>query len=641
MPSIELTDGTTTELPEGEPLGSVLPPEAIAARVDGELVDLSFVPATDGKVEPVLPEDPDGVHVLRHSAAHVLAQAVCDLWPGTRFAIGPPIEDGFYYDLELPGQVSENDLAKIEDRMREIVAADQPFVHEEIPRAEALERFADQPYKREIIESLEEGEVPAGDTVTVYRNDGWADLCLGPHVPSTGRLTAFKLMKVAGAYWRGDEGRPMLTRIYGTAWPSQQELDDYLHRLVEAEKRDHRRLGRELDLFSSPEELGPGLWVWHAKGGIFRKQLEDYVRDLHLERGYDLVVTPHIARSVLWETSGHLEKYSDNMYPPMRTDTGDYYVKPMNCPFHVLVFKSKTRSYRDLPMRLSELGTIYRHERIGTLHGLLRIRGGTQDDSHIFCTPDQLVDEILNVFDLTFEILGTFGFLEPVINLSTLPGQTILEPEMAERATQALTTALDRSGLAWTEAEGEGTFYGPKVDFHFRDAIGRLWQLTTVQCDFALPERFGLEYVGEDNQRHRPVMIHRAILGTLERFSAVLIEHYGGAFPLWLSPEQIRLVPVADRHLGHARQLVSLLRALGLRPAVDESGETVGKKIRAAQLAKAPYVLVIGDKEIESGEFTVRDREGVETKRVPFDDFAAALVDEAASKRLSQSRFGG
>jgi threonyl-tRNA synthetase len=641
MPTIELPDGTTTELPEGEPLGSVLPPEAIAARVDGELVDLSYVPATDGKAEPVLPNDADGLHVLRHSAAHALAQAVCALWPGTRYAIGPPIEDGFYYDLEIPGQVSEGDLAKIEDRMREIVAADQPFVREEIPRGEALERFADQPFKREIIESLDEGEVPAGDTVTVYRNDGWADLCLGPHVPSTGRLTAFKLMKIAGAYWRGDEARPMLTRIYGTAWATQEELDDYLHRLEEAEKRDHRRLGRELDLFSSPAELGPGLWVWHPKGGIFRKQLEDYVRDLHLERGYDLVVTPHIARSVLWETSGHLEKYSDNMYPPMRTDTGDYYVKPMNCPFHVLVFKSKTRSYRDLPTRLSELGTIYRHERIGTLHGLLRIRGGTQDDSHIFCTPDQLVEEILKVFDLTFEILGTFGFVQPVINLSTLPGQTILEPEMAERATQALTTALDRSGLAWTEAEGEGTFYGPKVDFHFRDAIGRLWQLTTVQCDFALPERFGLEYVGEDNQRHRPVMIHRAILGTLERFSAVLIEHYGGAFPLWLSPEQVRLVPVADRHLDHARELASLLRTLGLRPAVDESGETVGKKVRAAQLAKAPYVLVIGDKEIESGELTVRDREGVETKGVPFDDFAAALVDEAGSKRLSQSRFGG
>ena len=641
MPRIELADGTTTELPEGEPLGSVLPPEAIAARVDGELVDLSFVPATDGKAEPVFPKDADGLHVLRHSAAHVMAQAVCDLWPGTRYAIGPPIEDGFYYDLELSGQVSETDLAKIEDRMREIVDADQPFVREEISRAEALERFADQPYKREIVESLEDGEVPAGETVTVYRNDGWADLCLGPHVPSTGRLTAFKLTKLAGAYWRGDEARQMLTRIYGTAWATPKDLRSYLARLEEAEKRDHRKLGRELDLFSSPEELGPGLWVWHPKGGIFRKQLEDYVRDLHLERGYDLVVTPHIARSVLWETSGHLEKYADNMYPPMRTETGDYYAKPMNCPFHVLVYKSHTRSYRELPVRLSELGTIYRHERMGTLHGLLRIRGGTQDDSHIICTPDQLVDEILGVFDLTLEILGTFGFTEPIVKLSTLPGQTIVTPEMAERATEALTQALDRSGLAYQLAEGEGAFYGPKVDFDFRDAIGRPWQLTTIQCDFGLPERFQMEYVGEDNQRHRPVMIHRAILGTLERFSAVLIEHYGGAFPLWLSPEQVRLVPVADRHREHARELAGRFRALGLRPSVDESGETVGKKVRAAQLAKAPYVLVIGDKEIESGELTVRDRAGVETKGVPFDDFAAALVDEATSRRLTPSRFGG
>ncbi len=641
MPTIELADGRTTDLPEGEPVGAVLAPEAIAARVDGELVDLSFVPTTAGKAEPVLPAEPDGLHVLRHSAAHVMAQAVCDLWPGTRYAIGPTIEDGFYYDLELSGQISETDLPKIEDRMREIVAADQPFVREEVPRAEALERFADQPYKREIIESLEDGEVPAGETVTVYRNDGWSDLCLGPHLPSTGRLAAFKLMKLAGAYWRGDEARPMLTRVYGTAWATQDELDAHLHRLEEAEKRDHRKLGRELDLFSSPEELGPGLWVWHPKGGIFRKQLEDYVRDMHLEHGYDLVVTPHIARSVLWETSGHLDKYADNMYPPMRTDTGDYYVKPMNCPFHVMVYRSQTRSYRDLPMRLSELGTVYRHERMGTVHGLLRIRGMTMDDAHIICTPDQLVDEILRVFALTQEIHTTFGFTDPVVELSTLPGESIVTAEMAERATGALRTALERSGLDYRVAEGEGSFYGPKVDFHFRDAIGRLWQLTTVQCDFGLPERFEMEYVGEDNQRHRPVMIHRAILGTLERFSAVLIEHYGGAFPLWLSPEQVRLVPVADRHLDHARELASLLRALGLRPEVDESGETVGKKVRAAQLAKAPYVLVIGDKEIESGELTVRDREGVETKGVPFDDFAAALVDEAASKRLSQSRFGG
>jgi threonyl-tRNA synthetase len=571
-----------------------------------------------------------------------LAQAVCDLWPGTRYAIGPPIEDGFYYDLELPGQVSESDLAKIEDRMREIVAADQPFVREEISRAEALERFVDQPYKREIIESLEEGEVPAGDTVTIYRNDGWADLCLGPHVPSTGRLKAFKLMKVAGAYWRGDEARPMLTRIYGTAWSTPKELRSYLHRLEEAEKRDHRKLGRELDLFSFPEELGPGLAVWHPKGGVFRKQLEDYVRDLHLERGYDPVVTPNLARRELWDTSGHTEKYAELMYPEMRHE-GDpaYFVKPMNCPLHVLVYKSQIRSYRELPIRLSELGGVYRYERLGVVHGLLRARGFTQDDSHIICREDQLVDEILGVFELTLEIHRTFGFTEPVVTLSTLPGESIVTPEMAERATGALRDALERSGLEFRVAEGEGSFYGPKVDFHFRDAIGRLWQLTTVQCDFGLPERFQMEYVGEDNRRHRPVMVHRAILGSIERFSAVLIEHYGGAFPLWLSPEQVRLVPVADRHLEHARELASLLRALGLRPAVDESGESVGKKVRAAQLAKAPYVLVIGDKEIESGELTVRDREGVETKAVPFDDFAAALVDEAASKRLSQSGFGG
>jgi threonyl-tRNA synthetase len=640
MPTIRLADRVNA-LPEGEPIGSVLPPSAIAARFEGELVDLSFVPPGEGKAEPVLPSDPDGLHVLRHSAAHVLAQAACDLWPGTRYAIGPPVEDGFYYDLEPSTPISESDLAKVEDRMREIVAADQPFVREEVSREQALERFADQPYKQEIIRTLEEGEVGAGDTVTVYRNDGWSDLCLGPHVPSTGRLGAFKLMKLAGAYWRGDESRPMLQRVYGTAWASEEDLEAHLRRLEEAEKRDHRKLGRELDLFSSPEELGPGLWIWHAKGGIFRKELEDYVRDLHLRRGYDLVVTPHIARSVLWETSGHLDKYADNMYPPMRDEQGDYYAKPMNCPFHVLVYKSRIRSYRDLPMRLAELGTIYRHERIGTLHGLLRIRGGTQDDSHIICTPDQLVDEILAVFELTLEILGTFGFTEPIIKLSTLPGQTIVTPEMAAKATEALTNALEKSGLPYQLAEGEGAFYGPKVDFDFRDAIGRPWQLTTVQCDFGLPERFEMEYVGEDNQRHRPVMIHRAILGTLERFSGVLIEHYGGAFPLWLSPEQVRLLPVADRHVDHANALASRLREAGLRPEVDTSSETVGKKVRTAQLVKAPYVLVIGDREVESGALSVRDREGTETKGVAFDDFVAALVEEAASRRLTQSTFGG
>jgi threonyl-tRNA synthetase len=639
MPRVTLPEGRTVELPEGEPIGSVLEPDAVAARVEDRTVDLSWIPDGDVEVTPISQADPDGLTVLRHSTAHVMAQAVCDLYPGAKYAIGPPIEDGFYYDFDLPQALSPDDLPRIEDRMREIAKSDQPFIREELGRDEALQRFADQPFKKEIIEGVEADEGALGDRVSVYRNDGWADLCLGPHVPSTSRLGAFKLLSVAGAYWRGDEKRPQLQRIYGTAWPTQEELDDYLHRLEEAERRDHRRLGQQLDLFSSPDELGPGLWVWHPRGGVFRKELEDYVRDLHLSRGYELVVTPHIARSVLWETSGHLAKYAENMYPPMRDDSSDYYVKPMNCPFHVLVYKSRTRSYRELPIRLSELGTIYRHERLGTLHGLLRIRGGTQDDSHIICTPDQLIDEILRVFDLTFEIHKTFGFSDPVVNLSTLPGQTILEPEMAERATNALKMALDRSGLEWSEAAGEGTFYGPKVDFHFRDAIGRLWQLTTVQCDFALPERFDMEYMGEDNQRHRPVMIHRAILGTLERFSAVLIEHYAGAFPLWLAPEQVRIVPVADRHTEDANRLAERIRERGLRVGVDDSRETVPKKVRAAEVMRIPYTLVMGDKEIEAGTVSVRGREGKEVRGVPFDEFLEKVVAERESRSLEPSTF--
>ena len=643
MPKLTLTDGKTVELPEGEPVGQVLPPTAIAARMGGVLVDLSAIPAADVEVEAVVAGGGDGLHVLRHSTAHVMAQAVCDLFPGTRYAIGPAIEDGFYYDFEMTQPLAPEDLERIEARMREIVANDQPFVREEVGRAAALERFADQGYKVEIIEGLqaEEGEVDSGDSVTVYRNGDWQDLCLGPHVPSTSRLGAFKLLSLAGAYWRGDEKRPMLQRIYGTAWATQEDLDDYLHRLEEAEKRDHRKLGRQLDLFSFPDELGPGLAVWHPRGGIFRKQLEDYVRNLHLDRGYDIVQTPHLARRVLWDTSGHTAKYVDNMYPEMIRDDASYFIKPMNCPFHVLIYKSQTRSYRDLPMRLSELGTVYRYERVGTLHGLLRARGLTQDDSHIICTEDQLVDEVLKVFDLTLEIHRTFGFAEPVVSLSTKPGVAIGDEAMWERAIAALTDALDRSGLEYTVAAGEGAFYGPKVDFHFKDAIGRLWQLTTVQCDFALPERFEMEYSGADNERHRPVMIHRAILGSLERFSGVLIEHFAGAFPLWLAPEQVRIAPVADRHVDFAREMAGKLRAAGLRPHVDESSETVGKKVRAAQMMKSPYTLVVGDREMESGRFAVRDRSGTETKGVEFDAFVVKLADEAASRSLEQSAFEG
>jgi threonyl-tRNA synthetase len=642
MPKLALPDGSHVQLPEGEPVGSALDAGAIVARVDGELRDLAFVPAGDAMVEPISPASDDGLRVVRHSTAHVMAQAVGDLFPGTKYATGPAVQDGFYYDFALPEPLSADDLPRVEARMREIVAADHRFVREEVSRAEALERLAGQDFKREIIEQLgeEEGEVAAGDTVTLYRSGEWVDLCLGPHVPSTGRIGAFRLTSVAGAYWRGDESRSQLTRIHGTAWATQADLEDYLHRLEEAERRDHRKLGRQLDLFSNPEELGPGLWIWHPRGGVFRKQLEDWVRDLHLERGYELVVTPHVARRGLWDTSGHTEKYVDNMYPVMDDGQGNqYFVKPMNCPFHVLVYKSQVRSYRDLAMRLSELGTIYRYERLGTLHGLLRIRGGTMDDSHIICTPDQLIDEILEVFDLTLEIHRTFGFDDPVVQLSTKPGLAIGEPEMWERATEALRMALDRSGMVYEVAEGEGAFYGPKVDFHFRDAIGRLWQLTTVQCDFALPERFEMEYTGEDNQRHRPVMIHRAILGTIERFSAVLIEHYAGAFPLWLSPEQIRFVPVADRHADHCRQLAELATEAGLRPFVDLTKESVGKKIRAAELMKAPYTLVVGDRDIEAGTYTVRDREKNETPGLAFDDVVAALVLEARERRLTQTLF--
>jgi threonyl-tRNA synthetase len=642
VPRLTLSDGARVELPEGEPVGGVLPPDAIAARVDGVPRDLSFVPDADASVESIEPGSEEGLDILRHSTSHVLAQAVCRLFPGARYAIGPPIQDGFYYDFDLPSPIREDDLPTIEDEMRRIVADDQPFVREEVAREEAIARLEDQPFKREIIETIgtAEGEVSPGEIVSLYRNDGWVDLCEGPHVPSTGRLGAFTLTSTAGAYWRGVETNPMLTRIYGTAWATQGDLEEHLHRLEEAEKRDHRRLGRELDLFSSPDELGPGLWVWHPRGGVFRKQLEDWVRDLHVERGYDLIVTPHIARSVLWETSGHLEKYRENMYPPMEADTGDYYVKPMNCPFHVLVYKSQVRSYRDLPMRLSELGTVYRHEKPGTLHGLLRIRGLTMDDSHIICTPDQLIDEILAVFDLTLEVHRTFGFTDPVVELSTLPvAQSIVDEATASRATEALTSALEKSGLDYVVAEGEGAFYGPKVDFHFRDAIGRLWQLTTVQCDFALPDRFDMEYTGDDNQRHRPVMIHRAILGSLERFSAVLIEHYGGAFPLWLSPEQLRLVPVADRHVPHCQELAATARASGLRVHVDETKETVGKKIRAAQLVKSPYVVVVGDRDLEAGTFTVRDRSGEEHAGVPFDRLVSTLEEEARTRALAQSSF--
>ena len=587
---------------------------------------------TDGREVPVSSDE--AREVFRHSAAHVMAQAVCDLFPGARYAIGPSIVDGFYYDFDVGRPFTPEDLEKIETRMREIVAADQPFVREELGRDAALERFKDQPFKREIIEGVEETEGAGSKAITVYRNNGWADLCRGPHVERTGVVPAFKLLRVAGAYWRGDERNPMLQRIYGTAWESPAALEDYLHRLEEAAKRDHRKLGRELDLFSFPDELGGGLLVWHPKGGALRKELEDFARAINLARGYVPVFTPHIARGELWETSGHLRQYAENMYPPMELEGANYYVKPMNCPFHVLVYKSRTRSWRDLPIRLFELGTVYRNERAGVLHGLLRIRGFTQDDSHIFCRRDQLVDEIIGVMELTVDIHAALGFGDPRIELSTKPGKAIGNEEMWAEATDALRGALEKWGKPYAVAEGEGAFYGPKIDFHFADAIGRFWQLTTIQVDFALPEAFDLEFASsQENVLERPVMIHRAIFGSIERVTGVLIEHYAGAFPTWLAPVQVMICPVADRHNDHCEGIATGMRGLGIRVEVDNRREKLGHKIRDAKLQKVPYILVIGDKDIEANTAGVNPREGEERRGAPIDEFSAQILAEIRERR--------
>jgi threonyl-tRNA synthetase len=577
-------------------------------------------------------DSPEAREIRRHSAAHVMAQAVCELFPDAAYAIGPAIEDGFYYDFDIGRPFTPEDMEAIEAKMREIAKRGIAFEKETLSREEGLKRFAHQPFKREIIEGLEESE-GAGPEITVFNNAGWSDLCRGPHVATTKDIGAFKLQRIAGAYWRGDERNPMLQRIYGTAWESPDALQAHLARLEEAAKRDHRKLGRELDLFSFPEELGAGLLVWHPRGGMLRKTLEDYAREVNLSHGYVPVFSPHVAKSNLWETSGHLRVYRENMYPAMEVEGAEYFVKPMNCPFHVLIYGSKTRSYRDLPMRLFELGTVYRHERSGVLHGLLRVRGMTQDDSHIFCRPDQLVDEIIGVMELTVEIHQTLGFGEPVIHLSTKPGKAIGNEEMWSGATEALAGALDKSGRPYEVAAGEGAFYGPKIDIHFADAIGRLWQLTTIQCDFALPEAFDLSYMGDDNSKHRPVMIHRAIYGSVERMTGVLIEHYAGAFPAWLAPVQTVVVPIADRHNEGAGKVAARLSSAGIRAEVDTSHETMQHKIRNAKIAKVPYVLVVGDKELEAGTVAVNKRGADKPSYgVPLEDFTDQLVEEIRTR---------
>jgi threonyl-tRNA synthetase len=651
--AVRLPDGSTRELPAGttarqlaEAIGSRLAKAAVAATVDGEQVDLSAELPDGAEVGILTTTSPGGLSVLRHSTAHVLAQAVCSLWPGAHYAIGPVIDDGFYYDFELPGgaHFADADLERIATEMRRIVAEDQPFVRQEQTIDEGLALFADQPYKREIIETVRAGadEVDAAGVagsperavISSYRNsETFVDLCRGPHVPSTGHLGHFQLMRVAGAYWRGDEKRPQLQRIYGTAWDSDKALRTYLERLEEAEKRDHRKLGAELDLFSFPDEIGSGLAVWHPKGGIVRRVMEEYSRQRH-EADYDFVYTPHITKADLFNTSGHLQWFADGMFPPMELDGGQqYYLKPMNCPFHILIYKSRQRSYRELPMRLFEFGTVYRYEKSGVVHGLTRVRGMTQDDAHIFCTREQMPGELRSLLLFVLDLLAAFGLTDTYLELSTRPeAKAVGSDEEWEEATDMLRAAAGGLGLDLVLDEGGGAFYGPKISVQARDAIGRTHQMSTIQLDFQNPQRFDMEYIGNDNGRHRPVMIHRALFGSIERFTAILLEHYAGALPTWLMPEQLVVVPVADVHEGYAAAVVAAARAAGLRASVEGASSPLGARIRQAKLAKVPYVLVVGDDDVEARTVGVNARGSNSPERgVPLDAFIERVTNEVAA----------
>jgi threonyl-tRNA synthetase len=566
---------------------------------------------------------------MRHSCAHLMAEAIQELYPEVRFAIGPAIADGFYYDFDLPTSLSPEDLAAIEARMRAHQEADEPFEREVVSREEALRIFGDNPFKVELIQGFSDGE-----EITTYKQGAFLDLCRGPHVESTGRIGPFKLQSIAGAYWRGDENRPMLQRVYGTAWFSQEELDAHLHRLEEAQRRDHRRLGRELDLYMVSDEIGPGLILWQPKGAMVRYLVEQFEQQEQLERGYKLVYTPHIASQKIYQTSGHLETYRENMYSPMSIEEVDYYLKPMNCPGHIMIFKNDVRSYRDLPIRYAELGTVYRYERSGTLHGMLRVRGFTQDDAHIFCTPEQVVDEVEGVIDLAEHMARVFGY-EFQTYLATRPEKAIGDEATWALAIERLTAALDRRGLPYQVDEGGGAFYGPKIDIKWVDALGREWTGPTIQADFNLPERFDVTYVGEDGGRHRAVMIHRTLLGSMERFVGGLIEHYAGAFPAWLAPVQVVLIPITDDQVPYAQEVASALSGSGFRVEIDTGRDRMQAKIRNAQLQKVPYMVVTGKREAEAGTIAVRARTGDDLGAMSVDAFTAMLSDLVASKSLA------
>ena len=628
---VTLPDGSKQSAAAGTPplevarsISPRLAEAALVARVNGQMWDLNRPLEGDATLQILTNKDREALEVYRHSAAHLLAAAVLELFPEAKLGIGPPIENGFYYDFDRPTPFTPEDLEKIEAKMWELQSKDLPYERVYTAKEEGLKKYADAWMKCELIQERAD-EVFSEYTLGPH----FIDFCRGPHVPSTGRIKAFKLLSIAGAYWKGDEKNKQLQRIYGTAFFSKKDLDEYLHKLEEAKKRDHRKLGKDLDLFSIQELAGPGLIFFHPKGGIVRKQLEDWMRDEYLKRGYSLVYTPHVARADLWKTSGHYNFYSENMFKRMELEDAEYQLKPMNCPFHILIYRDKLHSYRELPVRLGELGTVYRYERSGVVHGLLRVRGFTQDDAHIFCTPEQIEDEIVGCLQFALDTLTTFGFENYEAELSTWDGGASGKydgaPEQWQLAENALKRATERLNMKVKVIPDEAAFYGPKIDVKLVDAIGRLWQLSTVQFDFTLPRRFELEYIGEDGKAHQPVMVHRALYGSVERFFGILLEHYAGAFPVWLAPVQAMVLPITDRQLDYARQVRDRLVAAGVRAQVDERSEKVNLKIREAQLQKTPYMLVIGDREAQAGQVAVRHRKHGDQGAKPLDEFVAEI----------------
>jgi len=635
MVNVTLPDGATQQVEQGITaaefalrLSQRLGRDALAVKIDGVLRDLTTPLNQDCSIEIVTFASEEGAEIYHHSTSHLMAQAVQDLFPGTKVAIGPAVENGFYYDFDAPQPFTPEDLTKIEQKMAELVKADLPYIRKEVSKEDALAFFRQQgeDYKVEILT-----DIPDGEMISEYQQGSFVDLCRGPHLPSTGRIKAFKLLSIAGAYWKGDEHNQMLQRIYGTSFPSKKELKHHLDRLEEAKRRDHRKLGKELDLFSIHQHAGAGLIYWHPKGTALRRVIEDFWKDTHVERGYELVTIPHIAHSDLWKTSGHYDFYRENMYT-LGIDAEEYVLKPMNCPGHILIYNTKIRSYRDLPVRYAELGTVYRYERSGTLHGMLRVRGFTQDDAHIFCTPDQLVDELIGVLDLTEYMLKTFGFDDYKVELSVRdpqnPGKYAGSDENWQYAEEALVEALKHKGLPYKRMEGEAVFYGPKIDTKLIDSLGRGWQGPTTQFDFNLPSRFDVNYIGEDGKKHHVYMVHRTVLGSMERFVGALIEQYAGAFPLWLAPVQVKVLSIGDRHLDYATQVASALRKERFRVEIDSRDEKVGQKIRVAQLEQVPYMVIIGDKEVSGQTVSLRHRRKGDLGSLTIEQVICQLLDE-------------